>query len=97
MVGEYPHYRDKRLKQFVEGDRVKAFHGFERQLKKRLVILESAQSLADLKLLPSNHWEALAGDRRGQFSIHINQQWRLCFTWPERSEQAMAIEVVDYH
>ncbi|HEY6543099.1 MAG TPA: type II toxin-antitoxin system RelE/ParE family toxin, partial [Ktedonobacteraceae bacterium] len=81
MNDELPKYRDKRLRQFVAGNRVRDFQSFERQLQKRLTILESAQSQDDLRLLPSNNFEALVGDRKGQFSIRINQQWRLCFEW----------------
>ena len=92
-----PKYRDKRLRQFDIGYRVKDFQAFEQQLKKRLVILEEAQSKNDLRLLPSNHFEALSGDRDGQFSIRINKQWRLCFEWPDGTEHPFNIEVVDYH
>jgi proteic killer suppression protein len=92
-----PKYRDKRLQQFVDGYRVRDFQSFERQLKKRLAILEDAQSKDDLRLLPSNHFEPLIGDRRGQFSIRINMQWRLCFEWSESENRPFNIEVVDYH
>ena len=92
-----PQYRDKRLQQFVAGYRVRDFQSFERQLKKRLTILEDAQSKHDLRLLPSNRFEALIGDRKGQFSIRINQQWRLCFEWSESENRAFNIEVADYH
>lgn len=92
-----PHYRDKRLQQFAIGYRVRDFQSFERQLKKRLTILEEAQSKDDLRLLPSNHFEVLIGDRKGQCSIRINQQWRLCFEWSESENRAVNIEVVDYH
>lgn len=50
-----------------------------------------------LMLLPSNRFEALGGDRKGQFSIRINQQWRICFEWPEHSSRPFNIEIVDYH
>ena len=92
-----PKYRDKRLQQFVDGYRVRDFQSFEQQLKKRLAILEDAQSRDDLRLLRSNHFEPLIGDRRGQFSIRINLQWRLCFEWSENENQPFNIEVVDYH
>ena len=92
-----PQFRDKRLQQFVAGHRVRDFQSFERQLKKRVTILEDAQSKDDLRLLPSNHFEALIGDRKGQFSIRINQQWRLCFEWSESENRAFNIEVADYH
>lgn len=94
---QLPHYRDKRLQQFVAGYWVRDFQSFERQLKKRLTILEEAQSEDDLRLLPSNHFEALIGDRKGQCSIRINQQWRLCFEWSDSENRAVNIEVVDYH
>jgi proteic killer suppression protein len=92
-----PQYRDKRLQQFAKGYRVRDFQSFEQQLKKRLAVLVDAQSKDDLSLLPSNHFEALTGDRRGQFSIRINRQWRLCFEWSESENRAFNIEVVDYH
>jgi toxin HigB-1 len=97
MDDELSRYRDKRLRQFAEGYRVREFQAFEQQLKKRLAILEDAQSKDDLRLLPSNRFEALSGDRMGQFSIRINKQWRLCFEWPDDSDHAINIEAVDYH
>ena len=90
-------YRDKRTARFAGGERVKEFQGFEEQAKKRLVILESADSRHDLMLLPSNHFEALHGDRNGQFSIRINQQWRICFEWPDDYTNPFHIEIVDCH
>jgi toxin HigB-1 len=92
-----PQYRDKRLQQFADGYRVRDFQSFEQQLRKRLVVLEDAQSTDDLRLLPSNHFEALTGNRKGLFSIRINRQWRLCFEWSETENRAFNIEVVDYH
>lgn len=92
-----PLYRDKRTAQFANGERVRAFQEFEQQAKKRLLILHSATSRLDLMLLPSNHFEALSGDRKGQFSIRINLQWRLCFEWPDDYPTPFNIEIVDYH
>jgi len=92
-----PQYRDKRLQRFADRYRVREFQAFEQQLKKRLAILEDAQSKDDLRLLSSNHFEALVGDRKGQFSIRINMQWRLCFEWSDSENRAFNIEVVDYH
>ena len=97
MSEELSRYRDKRLKQFAGGFRVKDFQAFEQQLKKRLAILEDAQTADDLRLLPSNRFQALGGDRKGQFSIRVNKQWRLCFEWPVDSDHAINIEVIDYH
>ena len=97
MSDEPPKFRDKRLRQFSEGYRVKDFQAFEQQLDKRLKILEEATNREDLRRLPSNRFEALRGDRKGQFSIRINKQWRLCFEWPDGANHAFNIEVVDYH
>ena len=97
MSNEPPKFRDKRLREFSEGYRVKDFQAFEKQLDKRLKILEESICCDDLQLLPSNHFEALRGDRKGQFSIRINKQWRLCFIWPVGADHASHIEVVDYH
>jgi proteic killer suppression protein len=72
-------FKDKRTTTFAAGEFVRDFQGFERQGFKRLEILEAATSLADLGTLPSNRLEALRGDRAGQYSIRINQQWRICF------------------
>ena len=48
-------------------------------------------------MLPSNRFEALGGDRKGQYSIRINQQWRVCFEWPEDSGGPINVEIMDYH
>ena len=63
--------------------------------RRKLRMLNNAQSLDDLRLLPVNRLEALKGDRAGQFSIRINEQWRICFTW--REGDAFNVEIVDYH
>jgi toxin HigB-1 len=78
-------YRDKRSERFANGERVREFSGFRRQAEVRLDRLESAMSLKDLAALPGNRLEALKGSRRGQWSIRINDQWRICFEWPEGS------------
>jgi proteic killer suppression protein len=90
-------YRDGRTKHFAEGKRVREFESFRRQAEKRLDILDSAASLADLRALPSNALEALRGDREGQHSIRINLQWRICFQWPEGQSGPSNVEIVDYH
>ena len=90
-------YRDKRTKAFATGACVKAFQGFEDQAAKRLAILNAAPDLATLGALPSNRLEALKGDRAGQSSIRINQQWRLCFEWPDGQAGPSEVEIVDYH
>jgi len=59
--------------------------------------LKDAVSRNGLMLLPSNRFETLGGDRKGQFSIRINQQWRVCFEWPDDAVRPFNIEIVDYH
>jgi toxin HigB-1 len=90
-------YKDKRTKRFAEGERVKEFQAFEKQAYKRLEILEAAPNKEALMMLPSNRFEALGGDRQGQYSIRINDKWRICFEWPDEEEQPYNIEIVDYH
>jgi proteic killer suppression protein len=90
-------YKDKRTERFVNGERVREFQAFERQAYKRLEILESAKSKQDLMILPSNRFEALGGDRQDQYSIRINDKWRICFEWTEEETEPFEIEVVNYH
>jgi toxin HigB-1 len=90
-------YRDKATERFASGRHIGEFSGFARQAVMRLDRLEAATSLADLAALPGNRLEALKGDRAGQFSIRINDQWRICFTWPVRSPGSVDVEIVDYH
>jgi len=90
-------YRDKRTRDLAAGKRVKAFAGFERQACLKLDRLEAALTLRDLAVLPGNRFEALAGDRKGQYSIRINDQWRICFQWPDGAPGPWNVEIVDYH
>ena len=88
-------YRDKRTEAFANDGFVRAFQGFSLQAEKRLEILDAAVSIHDLIRLPSNCFETLSGDRKGQFSIRINRQWRICFTWSDDGPEN--VEIVDYH
>jgi proteic killer suppression protein len=88
---------DKRTREFAAGVRVKAFSGIERAARLKLDRLEAATALNDLAVLPGNRFEALSGDRKGQYSIRINDQWRICFEWPDRSPGPLNVEIVDYH
>ena len=90
-------YRDKRTSDFAAGKRVKAFSGIERPARLKLDRLEAAIELKDLAVLPGNRFEALKGNRRGQYSIRINDQWRICFEWAERAPGPSNVEIVDYH
>jgi len=90
-------YRDRKTQRFSEGERVPRFEAIRHQAEKRLRVLEAAASLRDLAGLPGNRLEALSGDRRGQYSIRINQQWRICFEWPQGADGPENVEIVDYH
>jgi len=73
------------------------FSGIQRAAQLKLDRLEAATSLRDLAALPGNRFEALSGDRKGQYSIRINDQWRICFEWPEGDSGPANVEIVDYH
>jgi proteic killer suppression protein len=88
--------RDKRTREFADGRRVKAFDGIRRKAELKLDQLDAATALGDLDL-PGNRLEALKGNRKGQFSIRINDQWRICFEWPNKSPGPTEVEIVDYH
>lgn len=90
-------YRDKRSSDFAAGRRVKALSGIERPARLKLDRLEAATMLRDLSALPGNRFESLAGDRKGQYSIRINDQWRICFEWPDGVPGPSNVEIVDYH
>jgi len=88
-------FKDKKTGQLYNGDRVKKFQAFARQAEKRLRILDAADTLESLMNLPSNRFKALTGDRQGQYSIRINDQWRICFEWDDGSPTN--VEIIDYH
>lgn len=90
-------YRDKRTRVFAEGGRVRAFSSIERAASVKLDRLDAAISLRDLAALPGNRFEALRGDRKGQFSIRINDRWRVCFEWPDGASGPENVAIVDYH
>lgn len=90
-------YRDKRSRDFALGKRVKAFSGIERPARLKLDRLEAAIDLRDVAVLPGNRFEALTGDRKGQYSIRVNDQWRIRFEWSENAAGPSNVEIVDYH
>ena len=90
-------YRDEGTERFATGEKVRQWEPFRRQAEKRLRILDAATSLGDLAALNSNRLEALKGERRGQHSIRINAQWRICFRWPKDESGPLNVEIVDYH
>jgi toxin HigB-1 len=90
-------YRDARTRAFAAGKRLKAFSGFERSARMKLDRLQAATSLRDLAALPGNRFESLQGERAGQFSVRVNDQWRICFEWADRAPGPSNVEIVDYH
>ena len=88
-------FRDRATERLWLGEFVKRFSGIEKQARRKLDMLHGARELADLRAPPANRLEALLGDRKGQHSIRINDQWRLCFTWTK--EGPANVEIVDYH
>ena len=90
-------YRDKQTTDFAAGKGVKAFSGIEQASRLKIDRLEAAAALQDLAALPGNRFEALKGGRKGQYSIRINDQWRICFKWPKGSPGPENVEIVDYH
>jgi len=70
-------------------------HGTQRAALQRLLILDAAETLDDLRVPPGNRLEKLKGDRAGSYSVRINQQWRICFSWTDAGPEG--VEIVDYH
>jgi proteic killer suppression protein len=77
------------------GKRVKRFVNFERAALRKLEQLDLAQIIDDMRAPPGNRLEALKGDRTGQWSVRINDQWRVCFRF--KNGEALDVEIVDYH
>ncbi|RPH94717.1 MAG: plasmid maintenance system killer protein [Lysobacterales bacterium] len=88
-------FKDRKTRRLFEGLGVREFQGFSDQATRRLTVLNSAETLQDLANLRSNRFEALSGDRKNQFSIRINRQWRICFRW--KVDGPFDVEIVDYH
>jgi len=84
-------FRCRKTARLFNGEHVS---GLKRQAEKRLRLLDAANTLEALQALPSNHFESLSGDRKGQHSIRVNMQWRICFIWHEGAHD---VEIVDYH
>lgn len=88
-------FKDKDTQRLFKRERVKRFESFERIAYRKLIALDLVEKLEELKVPPGNRLEALAGDRKGQWSIRINDQYRLCFKW--ETEGAFDVEIVNYH
>ena len=88
-------YRNRETQRVAERERVKKFRQIERAALRKLRMIEAAGRLEDLASPPGNKLHALKGDRKGQHSISINDQWRVCFEW--RAGDAYNVEITDYH
>jgi proteic killer suppression protein len=88
-------YRDRDTEKVAAGIRVKKFEAMARTAQRKLLALRIAGALEDLAMPPGNRLEALKGNRKGQHSVRINDQYRICFTWKKGA--AHDVEIVDYH
>jgi proteic killer suppression protein len=88
-------FRCKDTQRMFEGERVKRFVNIEAVAMRKLAILNRAEVLDDLRVPPGNRLEALKGSRAGQYSIRVNDQWRVCFRWTRSGPED--VEIVDYH
>lgn len=88
-------FADKDTRKLADRQRVRRFAGFERIALRKLEMIRAAHVLDDLRVPPGNRLEALRGNRAGQYSIRINDQWRICFRWSDG--EAEDVEICDYH
>lgn len=88
-------FRDAKTETLFNDLDVPRFRSMERVARRKLLYLHRARHLEDLKVPPGNRLEALKGDRKGQHSIRINDQWRICFKW--KDGDAYDVEITDYH
>lgn len=88
-------FKDKNTRKLADGIRVKEFISIERVALRKLRQLQIAGCLEDLNVPPGNKLEALKGNRKGQYNIRINDQYRICFTWTKAG--ASNVEITDYH
>lgn len=89
-------FRDKEAERVFRREGSRKFPpALQRQAQRKLAILDAAERLQDLGVPPGNRLEKLRGDREGQYSIRINDQWRICFIWSEGD--ALGVEITDYH
>jgi proteic killer suppression protein len=92
MIGSF---RDAEARKLFNDEFSRKYQVIERAAQRKLTVLDEAETLEDLAALPGKHLEALKGDRKGQHSIRINDQYRLCFVWADG--RATDVEIVDYH
>ena len=93
-----PKYRDRDTERFADGQRVRRLQGVpQRRAYIALDRLDAATQLFDLRTPPGNRFEALRGARAGQYSIRINDRWRVCLEWSDERGEAVNIGITDYH
>jgi len=88
-------FGSKKTEALWQGQRIPAYDSFRERAERKLAILDAAGTLETLGALPGNRLETLRGDRKGQHSIRINDQWRVCFRW--HAGDAHEVEIIDYH
>jgi len=88
-------FRCRQTRALFEGRCPRQFRGIQAVAERKLQMLDAAQTLQFLRSPPGNRLEALGGDRRGQCSVRINAQWRVCFVWTDAGP--CHVEIVDYH
>jgi proteic killer suppression protein len=88
-------FKDRETERLFGRQATRRWRGIARAARRKLEMLHAARSLSDLRVPPGNRLEALRGDRKGQHSIRINDQWRVCFVW--RGGDAYDVEIADYH
>lgn len=88
-------FRNRETERLWQGEMVRQFRPFAKQAFRKLDMLNTASAIADLKVPPGNQLKLLSGDRKGQHSIRINDQWRICFIWREGGPDQ--VEICDYH
>ena len=95
MISMIKSFRDRDTEKVFNRARVRKLGALQQAALRKLLILDAAETLEDLKCPPGNRLEKLRGDRQGQHSIRINNQWRICFRW--KGGEALDVEIVDYH
>jgi len=88
-------FKDKKTERFFAGETVKEFSGFVKAAERKLTMLDNASEMRDLLSPPGNRLERLKGSRGEQYSIRINDQWRVCFVW--KDDGPHEVEITDYH
>ena len=89
-------FRDRDTERVFQRIRIRKLSpSLQRAAQRKLIMIDAAAAIEDMRIPPGNRLEKLSGDRKGQYSIRINDQWRVCFVW--RSRDAHDVEIVDYH